>query len=106
MAKIKWFKKTPKKKSQEDIDSEKGDQLNADIQGSYTDHHMSSLKIRQQLHPMGADEAEAFEWVLDKMTDLSHEDATMDDLIDTALAQGWFYIGSEGELRVSKEEPE
>jgi len=103
--KLNWFKKKKKAKSPEEMESDRDDQVNASIQGSNTDHHQDPLIVRHQLSPMSMVEAEAFVYVIDKM----HEDYDAEsfrDAVDMGLDQQWFYIGSQGELRVSTEVPE
>lgn len=74
-------------------------------QGGMTDHAPSPYEARRQLDPMGAEEAEAFDWVIKR---LAGEDPEADfrALCDDGLDQGWFVLGDEGELRVNPEPPE
>ena len=77
---------------------------NEQVQGSYTDHHMHPLKIRNQLSPLHGEELEAYEWVIRQM-EKEEPDAKYMDLVDMGFDYGWFVLGKQGELRVSKEVP-
>jgi hypothetical protein len=99
-----WFTKAAKTKAEEVVDKASSDK-NINIQGSYTDHHMTPYQLREQIEPMYGEELKAFHWVIAKM-EKDHPDLTrLDDLIDAAFDDRWFILGEEGELRVTQEAP-
>jgi len=106
---LRWFEKARKAPSvkgnpKADLtrDSDPKTDRNSEIQGSYTDHHEDSLKIRQQLSPMHGEELEAFHYCLKKL-DEDHPDLSFADTVQEGLSVGMFEVGNEGELRVSRE---
>lgn len=100
-----WFQKAQKPKDKiEEMAGDVTDQMNADIQGGYTDHHQSPYSKRMQMDPLHGEELEAFEYAIKKL-DRQYKDSSFKDLIEYGFDDGWFTTDKEGMLRVSEEAP-
>ena len=96
---LQWFQK-----AQKQVDD--AENASAIKQGNYTDHVDSPYSMRHRLDPMGYDEMDAFDWVINLM-DKEHPDARgrQSDLMDYAIDRGWFYVDPQGMLRVAEKAP-
>jgi len=101
MSILNWFHK-----SQDDDGSGQRQPIdeNDELQGGITDYHLHPFELRQARRPMSGDELKAFEWVMHKMK-AAHPEWDYTSLVDEATDLGWFYVGDDGMLHVSREEP-
>lgn len=74
-------------------------------QGGDTGWATSPLTLRQQLSPMPPAEAEAFDWVMKKLSEHDPE-ADVRDLIEDGLDEGWFLVDEQGMLQVNPAAPD
>lgn len=81
------------------------DDENEQLQGSYTDHHMSPYQRRFALEPMGEAEQAKFNKIIDKM-EKQYKETRLKDLIEFAIDDGLLMVDKKGMLRVTSERDE